>query len=75
MLSVILKQGDQIGRFFANWATFGGSLCLNKQFQNMVCCRYFKVQKWFDVDVLGFQIKLVVHILAFWGLETVWATF
>jgi len=39
MLKVSSKQGDQIGRFFGNWATF-------------------KVSKWFDVDVLGFQIKL-----------------
>jgi hypothetical protein len=24
----------------------------------MVCCRYIRFQKWFDVDVLDFQIEL-----------------
>jgi hypothetical protein len=37
------------------WATFASTnllhFHLNKQYQNMVCCRYSKV------DVLGFQIK------------------
>ncbi len=33
--------------------------CLNKQFENMVCCRYFKVsKKWFDENVLDFLIGL-----------------
>jgi hypothetical protein len=31
---------------------------LNKQFQNMVCCRFLRFEKWFDLDVLGFQIEL-----------------
>jgi hypothetical protein len=41
----------------------------------MVCCRYLKVSKVFDVDVLGFQIVFFVDILTFFDLETVWATF
>ncbi len=43
---------------------------LNKQFLNMVCCRYFKVSKlrWFDVDVLGFQIELCCRYLGLFYL-------
>ncbi len=44
---------------------------LNKQFLNMVCCRYFKVSKlrWFDVDVLGFQIELCYRYLGLFALR------
>jgi hypothetical protein len=30
----LLNQGDQIGRFFTNWATFGGSLWKDEVAQN-----------------------------------------
>ncbi len=32
----------------------------------MVYCRYFKVSKVFDVDVLGFQIEFIVDFDFFW---------
>jgi hypothetical protein len=38
----------------------------------MLCCRYFKLQTWFDVDFLDFYIE---RILSFFGLATVLATF
>jgi len=41
----------------------------------MICCRFFKVLKCFDVDILVFQFKLFMEILAFFGVEIVWATF
>jgi hypothetical protein len=31
---------------------------LNKQFKNMASCRYFKIQKLFDVEVLDFEIAI-----------------
>jgi hypothetical protein len=34
----------------------------------MVCCRYFKVSKWFDVHVLGFQIELCCRNLGLFCL-------
>jgi hypothetical protein len=47
---------------------------LNKQFQNVVGILRF--QKWFDVDVLGFQIELCCRYFdLFFDLKTVWATF
>ncbi len=50
---------------------------LNKLFQNMACCRYFKVSKVTkNVDALEFQIELCCrYFVLFSGLETFWATF
>ncbi len=45
------------------------SLYFYPKFLSMVCCRYFRLQKWFDVD---FYIE---RILTFFGLATVLATF
>jgi hypothetical protein len=69
---IVINGVTRLGDFFANWATFGGSLLFfekmkkpkematfwalfvvanllhfhqNKQFQNMICCRCFKVSK------------------------------
>ncbi len=39
----------------------------NKKFQKTICRRYFKFQKWFDVDVLTFKFTFDLHILAFFG--------
>jgi hypothetical protein len=47
---------------------------LNKQFQNMVCC-ISRFQKWFDVDVLGFQIELYSKYFGLFTSETFLATF
>jgi hypothetical protein len=49
---------------------------LNKQFKNMVYCRYFKVSKVVLCRCLGiFKLSFLLDILAFFDLETFWATF
>jgi hypothetical protein len=34
-----------------------------------------RFEKWFDVDVLGFQMSFVIDILAFFDWATFWAIF
>jgi hypothetical protein len=56
------------------WATFGCRFFfhfyLNKQFQNMVCHRDFKVSK--VVQCKWFKLRFVVDILAFLELADFW---
>ncbi len=47
---------------------------LNKQFQSMICCRYFKVSK-VVVDVLGFQIELCCRHFGLFRLGNFWGSF
>jgi hypothetical protein len=54
-------------------ATFWATLCLSKfikfelskQFQRIVCCRFLRFQKWFVVNVLGFQIEFCCRYFGF----------
>jgi hypothetical protein len=55
------NQCDQIGQNITVWLLFAWAffkIYLNKQFQNMVCCIYFNVQKQFDVTILAFECEL-----------------
>jgi hypothetical protein len=52
----------------STWATLGYFLpnfSNTQAIQHKVCLRF---QKWFDVNVLGFQINFDEYILAFWPL-------
>ncbi len=78
-------QGDQIGQFLPvglhlerwrspkKWHHFD----LNRQIQNMGCCRYFILlfQNWFDVDILHFQIKIWYKYCRYFGIFLHWDCF
>ncbi len=49
-------RGYILGYFLLN--EFFLHFYLIKHFQSKICCIYFKVLKWFDVNVLDFQIDL-----------------
>jgi hypothetical protein len=62
MLNVVAhEQCDQIRQKIPVWLLFAWAffrIYLNKQFQNMVCCIYFNIQKQFDVTILAFECEL-----------------
>jgi hypothetical protein len=43
---------------------------LNRQFQNIGCCKYFILvsQNWFDVDILHFQIQISFKFCKYFGI-------
>jgi hypothetical protein len=47
---------------------------LNRQLQNVVV-GILRFQKWFDVNVLGFQTELCCRYFGLFDLKMVWATF
>jgi hypothetical protein len=51
-------------------AAFLATFDLNRQFQNMGCCRYFILvsQNWFDVDILNFQIQISFKFCKYFGI-------
>jgi hypothetical protein len=61
----------------AFWATFWLSNLLHfhvhRQFQNIVCCRYFRVSEVVWCRCFGLlKLSFEVDMLAFWGLAIVW---
>ncbi len=56
------RQGDQIGRIFNIWLLFTWVFLTfypSKQFQNIVWCTYFNIQKQFDATIFDYQFELL----------------
>jgi hypothetical protein len=72
--SKVRVQGDQIGRIFNIWLLFTWvflKFCLNKKFQNTVCCTC--IQKHFDATLLDFQFELLQFGYSFGYISENWA--
>jgi hypothetical protein len=62
------------------WATFFSSKLITfstkiNSFKTWSVVSILRFQRWFDVDVLGFQIQICYRYFGLFCLENVWATF